>query len=131
MTTSAPSSIFNYNPKIVNSLIDTFVFAAANYGAHSLIKIKSPEMHHIIIFAAADWLTRNGFILGKSYVGSPGRLNEDIYITVAYVVVSSVFDLFIDKDTFRKGILDNIFRGAIGLGGNVLVDNFIVKGSLA
>jgi hypothetical protein len=126
----AAGGFFSYDPQIWNSLIDSVIFYLGNYLTHGLVGIKSPELHHLLIFLSTDVAVRNGFSLtgyGTGMNNGSGRIQDDFWISSAYVAIASLFDLFIEKESIKIAILQNIFRGAVGFSGNVATDTFILQ----
>jgi len=118
--------------RIINAVIDAAGFYAGNRLLDSTLKVPPAHMRHVIIFAIADILIRNGF-LQSTYVegllpSSTGvNLKVDAYISVVYILISAAYDSLIDHENAKSAIMDNVIRGLVGLGSNVAIDYVIPK----
>jgi hypothetical protein len=114
--------------KIVNSLIDAAGFWGGNYLLHSTGAIPPPHMRHVVLFAVADILVRNGW-LGLSYVesvipnGYIGKaIRQDAYISLLYLLLSAAMDGIIEQSNIGKAVINNSIRAAVGFGVNFGID---------
>lgn len=119
--------ILEYSPKIWNSLIDLVVFYTSNLILHVPLKIQAPGIDHSLIFFTADVITRN--FIQLPFI--PKDLNlgylQDVIVAIIYALTSIGYDLLAKGDSYRKAITDNLWRAAVGAGGNVAVDYFVIK----
>jgi hypothetical protein len=116
--------------KFISSAIDALAFYGGNYAIHSGVRVPSPKMRHVVIFALADILIRYGYLKNDTisefvnYV-SADNMKQDAYISTLYVLLSAAFDMLIEKDSVKTAVLENAIRGAVGFGANVALDMVI------
>jgi hypothetical protein len=107
--------------KVFNIALDILGFWGGNTIAHSVsTSVHKPKGKHVLAYAIADFIVRKGWLgdklLGSVYSGDI-KMKQDTMVAVAGAIGGMLADM--------GEPMQNIIRGAIGLGSNYALDGIV------